>query len=98
MSFDLSHDDNPELTQGVTVILTLAEIDHIDNALTRVVMNAENKMGEIQTKRRLFPERQSEARTVRALDRWDRVRARAQNIINHLDAAIEVHEAIEAHA
>jgi len=96
MSFDLSHDDNPKLSQGVTVILTLAEIDHIDNALTRVVTNAENKMGEIQTKNRLNPARQSEARTARALDRWDRVRKRAQNIINHLDAAIEVHEALNA--
>ena len=96
MSFDLSHDDNPTLTQGVNVILTLAEIDHIDNALTRVVMDAESKMGEIQTKNRLNPERQSEARTERALDRWDRVRVRAQNIINHLDAAIEANEAINA--
>jgi hypothetical protein len=96
MSFDLSHDDNPKLSQGVTVILTLAELDHIDNALTRVVMNAENKMGEIQTKNRLNPERQSEARTERALDRWDRVRVRAQNIIDHLDAAIEANEAINA--
>ena len=58
MSFDLSHDDNPELTQGVTVILTLAELDHID--------------------------------------RWDRVRQRAQNIINHLDAAIDQHEVLNA--
>ena len=48
MSFDLSYDNNPTLTQGVNVILTLAEIDHIDNALTRVVMDAESKMGDIQ--------------------------------------------------
>ena len=96
MSFDLSHDDNPELTQGVTVILTLAELDHIDNALTRVVMNAENMMGDIQTKNRLNPGHLSEARTARALDRWDRVRKRAQNIINHLDAAIDQHEVLNA--
>jgi len=59
-------------------------------------MNAESKMGEIQTKNRLNPERQSEARTARALDRWDRVRQRAQNIINHLDAAIDQHEVLNA--
>ena len=94
MSFDLSHDDNPELTQGVTVILTLAELDHIDNALTRVVMNAESKMGDIQKMSRTTT--LSEARTARALDRWDRVRQRAQNIINHLDAAIDQHEVLNA--
>ena len=38
----------------------------------------------------------SEARTARALDRWDRVRQRAQNIINHLDAAIDQHEVLNA--
>lgn len=95
MSFDLSHDDNPTLTQGVNVILTLAEIDHIDNALTRVVMDAESKMGDIQKKHREGV-LTSEAMVVRALDRWDRVRQRAQNIIDHLDAAIDQHEARNA--
>ena len=95
MSFDLSHDDNPTLTQGVNVILTLAEIDHIDNALTLVVMDAESKMGDIQKKHR-DGVLTSEAMVARALDRWDRVRQRAQNIIDHLDAAIDQHEARNA--
>ena len=94
MSFDLSHDDNPALTQGVTVILTLAELDHIDNALTRVVMNAENMMGDIQEMSR--DGQLPQVRATRALDRWDRVRQRAQNIINHLDAAIDQHEVLNA--
>jgi len=37
-----------------------------------------------------------QVRATRALDRWDRVRQRAQNIINHLDAAIDQHEVLNA--
>ena len=94
MSFDLSHDDNPTLTQEVNVTLTLAELDHIDNALTRVVMDAASKMGDIQKMSR--DGQLPQVRATRALDRWDRVRQRAQNIINHLDAAIDQHEARNA--
>ena len=94
MSFDLSHDDNPTLTQEVNVTLTLAELDHIDNALTRVVMDAESKMGDIEKMSR--DGQLPQVRATRALDRWDRVRQRAQHIINHLDAAIDQHEARNA--
>ena len=94
MSFALSHDDNPTLTQEGNVTLTLAELDHIDNALTRVVMDAESKMGDIEKMSR--DGQLPQVRATRALDRWDRVRQRAQNIINHLDAAIDQHEARNA--